>query len=204
MLNGGHTNQTTTFCWSLVHALRTPLLSELHKTKSHSLLEAAFRETGRLYTNLLLVRRLTSSQSIMGKHLAKGTFVASSPVVTARDPAWFDEPNSFRLERWLTREQTFDQERAKSIQRAGASSQFGKGQHACLGEKMGRTLVMDVFWGLILGTDGEGYDVEIVSGIKEGVGIDGVGVEAAWAEENFGTPFERGDPLLVRFKKRSA
>lgn len=202
---GAHTNQTTTFCWSLLHALRTPLLAALREAKSRDLLEATFRETGRLYTNLLNVRRLTSPQTILGKHIPSGTFIACSPLITARDPTLFPDPDSFKPERWLTQAHTFDEERVKSVQRTGASSQFGKGQHACVGEKMGRVMVMDIFWETVLGWGtGGGYDVEIVSGLKKDVGIDGVGVEAAWAEENFGTPFERGEPVMVRFKKRAA
>jgi sterol 14-demethylase len=62
-----------------------------------------------------------------------------------------------------------------------------------------------LYWGLILGRDGEeGFDVEIVEGTKDGVGIDGVGVEPAWVEENLGTPFEKDGPLLVVFNKRTA
>lgn len=81
--------------------------------------------------------------------------------------------------------------------------QFGKGQHVCLGEKMGRMMVMDILWETLLGdAQYPGYDVEIVSGVREGVGVDGVGVEAAWAEENLGTPFEKGDPVMVRFHRR--
>ena len=60
-----------------------------------------------------------------------------------------------------------------------------------------------MYWSIILGDDTHpGYDVEIVSGLKEGAGLDNVGVEPAWAEENLGTPFEKGGPLMVRFIKR--
>ena len=47
------------------------------------------------------------------------------------------------------------------------------------------------------------YDVEVVSGVHEGVkGIDGVGVEGAWTEENFGTPSVRGEDVMVRVRER--
>jgi hypothetical protein len=35
-------------------------------------------------------------------------------------------------------------------------------------------------------------DVEIVSGIKEAVGVDNVGVEATWIEENLGNTVREG------------
>jgi cytochrome P450 len=204
LLNGGHTNQTTTFAWSVLHALQSPLLSALREQKTNDLLQATFRETGRLYTNLLILRRVTIPQVILGKHIPKGTFVACSPLITARDPALFLEADKFRPERWLTQKHELDEAQIKNTQRSGSSVHFGKGQHACLGERIGKTIVVDVLWGVLLGSDSEaGFDVEVLSGIHDGVGVDNVGVEAAWAEENLGTPFERGDPVIVQFKKRS-
>jgi cytochrome P450 len=203
MMNGGHTNQTTTFAWSLLHAARSPLLSALRERKTSDLLYATFRETGRLYTNLITLRRVIIPQEIMGKHIPAGTFVACSPVVTARDPALFPQPDKFKPERWLTQSEELDDAHIKNVQRTGASVQFGKGQHACVGEKLGKTIVIDILWGAFLGTATEpGFDIEILSGIEEGVGIDNVGIEAAWAEENLGTPFEKGGPVVVRFSKR--
>lgn len=203
VVNGGHTNQTTTFAWSLLHALRSPLLDTLRQQKTNGLLEATFRETGRLYTSLMLLRRITVPQVILGKHVPKDAFVACSPVVTARDPNLFAEPTKFRPERWLTPAGEFDDAKLKSVNRSGAWVQFGKGQHACLGEKLGKSMVM-MYWSIVLGNDEEpGFDVEIVSGVREGVGLDNVGVEGAWAEENLGTPFVKGDPVIVRFSKRS-
>jgi len=160
-----------------------------------------FRETGRLYTNLIILRRVTVPQVILGKTIPKGTFVACSPVITAQDPTIFPNPAQFRPERWLTNGK-LDEGKIKIAQRSGASVQFGKGQHACLGEKIGKTIVMDILWQVFLGRDeNAAFDIDILSGLHEGVGIDNVGVEAAWAEENLGTPFERGDPLMVRFNQ---
>jgi sterol 14-demethylase len=204
LLNGGHTNQTTTFVWSLLHAMQSPLLETLRSQKSNDLLEATFRETARLYTNLMMLRTITTTQPILGKTIPKGTYIACSPIATARDPNLFPDPHKFRPERWLTASNQLDEQEIKNVVKTGASIHFGKGQHACLGEKMGRSAVM-LYWGLILGRDGEeGFDVEIVDGRKDGVGIDGVGVEPAWVEENLGTPFEKDGPLLVVFKKRTA
>ena len=204
LLNGGHTNQTTTFVWSLLHAMQSPLLETLRSQKSNDLLEATFRETARLYTNLMMLRTITTTQTILGKTIPKGTYIACSPIATARDPNLFPDPDKFRPERWLTASNQLDEQEIKNVVKTGASIHFGKGQHACLGEKMGRSVVM-LYWGLILGRDGEeGFDVEIVEGTKDGVGIDGVGVEPAWVEENLGTPFEKDGPLMVVFKKRTA
>jgi len=96
-----------------------------------------------------------------------------------------------------------DDGKVKTVHRSGESVMWGKGQHACIGEKLGRGLV-DLYWQTILGEKKDlGYDIEIIHGIEEGKGIDGVGIEAAWVEENLGTPFEKGGPLLVQIKKRT-
>ena len=96
-----------------------------------------------------------------------------------------------------------DHLRLKNLTRSGAFVQFGKGQHACLGEKIGRMMVLDILWESVLGNDRHpGFDIEFVEGIQKGVGVDDVGVEAAWAQENLGTPFEKGKPVMVRFIRR--
>lgn len=95
-------------------------------------------------------------------------------------------------------DEVYDSGGVKNAARLGTSIQFGKGQHACLGEKLGKTIVLDILWWTFLQG---GFDVEIVGGLEEGLGIDGVGVDAAWTEENLGTPFERGGPVMVRFRR---
>ncbi|THG94782.1 hypothetical protein EW145_g8077 [Phellinidium pouzarii] len=51
---------------------------------------------------------------------------------------------------------------------------------------------------LVLKTWMEKYDIDVVSGLEEGrKGIDGVGAEGAWTEENFGTPSIRGEDVVV-------
>ena len=55
---------------------------------------------------------------------------------------------------------------------------------------------------IVMGTWLRGYDVEVVSGLKEGVGIGGVGIEASWSEKNIGTPAVRGEDVRIRVKRR--
>lgn len=184
--------------------MRSPLLSSLRSKTSNDLLEATFRETGRLYTTLLALRRITTPQQLMGHFFPKDTFVACSPLVTARDPKLFPNPDEFLPERWLTEKGELDEMRIKAVHRSGSSNQFGKGQHACKGEELARTMIR-LYWKLILGDDSHpGFDVEIVSGAKDGVGISNVGVDPAWTEDNLGTPFQKGELVMVRFSKRTA
>ena len=102
---------------------------------------------------------------------------------------------------------TFNENEVKRVHRTGSSVQFGKGQHACLGEKLGRIMVLEILWDAILGSQEEGenrkgFDIEILEALRDGVGVDGVGVEANWTRENLGTPFDMGGPVMVRFHQR--
>ena len=64
---------------------------------------------------------------------------------------------------------------------------------------MARMFIFD----LVLKTWMDRYDVEEVSGLQEGEkGRDGVGAEGAWTEENFGTPSNRGEDVIVSITGR--
>lgn len=202
LLSAAHASQTNTFSWSLLHVVKTGLLRELRKQTSKDLLKAVFRETGRLYSGLIVIRRVVNSQHILGKYIPAGTYVACSPLITSHDPKHFPDPERFRPQRWLTAFDTFDEPKIIKMQRLGLSNQFGKGPHKCLGQKLAKVLILDAWWPMLLGDgDNPGYEVEIVSGTREGIGFDNVGVEAAWVEHNSGTPFQKGENVCVRFSK---
>lgn len=77
--------------------------------------------------------------------------------------------------------------------------QFGLGVHSCAGEKLARLIIFD----MVLRSWMEDYELEATEGLEEDEkGIDGVGAEAAWTEENFGTPSVRGADPLISVKKR--
>jgi hypothetical protein len=68
-------------------------------------------------------------------------------------------------------------------------------------------MVLEILWDAILGSQEEGenrkgFDIEILEALRDGVGVDGVGVEANWTRENLGTPFDMGGPVMVRFHQR--
>ena len=64
---------------------------------------------------------------------------------------------------------------------------------------MARMIIFD----FILKTWLQNYDVDVVSGVREGEkGIGGVGVEGAWTEENFGTPNVRGEDVMISVRRR--
>jgi hypothetical protein len=151
---------------------------------------------------MIIPRLVVTPQIILGKHIPAGTLIVCSPLATARDPNLFPEPEKFRPERWLLPSGVFDDAKMKGVQRMAQSTQFGRVPHACVGQKLGKTMAVETLWDVILGNEiNPGYDVQIVSGIKEGVGMDNVGVQPAWTEHNLGTPFQKGPPVLVRFSE---
>ncbi|EJD00757.1 cytochrome P450 [Fomitiporia mediterranea MF3/22] len=202
---GGHANAAMTVPWIFLHARRTPgaldrireearLSSDVRKPY----LDACLRETGRLYTNTTMMRLTQEATEVVGHTIPANTFIACSPLATQRtdssEPAGiFDDAAHWNPDRFLA-----DGAYNNWFQRV-EFVQFGLGAHACPGEKLARVLIFD----LMLKTWMEKYDIEVVSGLEEGVkGVDGVGAEGAWTEENFGTPSIRGEDVIVSVKRR--
>src|SRR5437016_1521498 len=104
----------------------------LREHNTRDLREAIFRETGRLYGNMIIPRLVITPQTILGKHIPAGTLIACSPLATSRDPNLFPDPEKFRPERWLLPSGALDEAKVKGVQRTGESTQFGRGPHACV------------------------------------------------------------------------
>jgi sterol 14-demethylase len=211
-----HANVGMTTPWMFLHARRTPgalehwrsevlaqcndddpleTLTTEHASVQRPYLEASIRETARLYTNTLILRLTTKPTQIAGHSLPAWTLVACSPLTSQRDESVFPDATTWNPERFIK-----DGAYASWFQR-GEFIQFGMGMHACPGEKLAKMTILDA----VIGTWMRKYEMEVVGGLKEGeVGIGGVGVEAAWTEENLGTPSVRGEDVRVRVKLRGA
>ncbi|KAH8115693.1 cytochrome P450 [Phellopilus nigrolimitatus] len=201
---GGHANAAMTIPWLFLHARRTP--GALARIRTEALLppdarrpflDACFRETGRLYTNTSVMRMTRGATDVAGHAVPARTLVAASPLATQRADVSgggvFAGAGCWDPERFLADPGAY----AGWFQRA-EFVQFGLGIHACPGEKLARMLIFD----LVLRTWMEKYDIEVVSGLEEGVkGLDGVGAEGAWTEENFGTPSVRGEDVIISVKE---
>jgi cytochrome P450 len=88
-------------------------------------LDAVLKETTRLHTPLLFMRRSIGSVRIGGVDLPPGTEVAHSPYALHRNPALYAQADQFRPERWL--------DTANPIPR-GAYIPFGNGARKCIGD----------------------------------------------------------------------
>jgi cytochrome P450 len=85
-----------------------------------------WRETLRLYPPAwLIARRLTADRTIAGHRLAAGSMLLISPWVVHRDPTWWNDPETFRPERWI---EAGDRSRQ-------AYFPFGGGVRQCIGNR---------------------------------------------------------------------
>lgn len=192
MVSAAHVNTAATFSWTLLHLLRNPhhlatLCEEvaasppspegIYPWREMPFSEACLRETGRLYTNLLMLRFLPQEVVVEGTIIPKG-WVAISPLATQQDPDVYESPERWDPTRWLANPDAY-----ASKFRSAQFVQFGAGPHACLGEKFTHSLLRGVLWPALFDV----YELELVHGIKDGEGMDGVGV-APNLRENMGTP----------------
>ncbi len=102
---------------------RSPNVADLPKL---TYTEAVVKESLRLYPPAYAFsRRVLVDATIGGFHIPAGSAVLMSQWVTHRDPRWFDDPEQFRPERWLS---------APPKERpAYAYFPFGGGPRVCIG-----------------------------------------------------------------------
>jgi cytochrome P450 len=90
---------------------------------------------------------------IGGYHIPRGAQIALVQWVVQRDPRWFDDPDSFRPERW-------DNDLARRLPR-GAYFPFGDGPRICIGNQFAMLEAI-----LILATVVQRYGLELTPGYK--------------------------------------
>ena len=84
-------------------------------------------ETLRLYPPFWLLGRMVFEPIELGGYrIPAGVSVVTSPLITQRDPRWFDDPLEFRPERWT--------DEFRSDLPRFAYFPFGGGPHQCIGE----------------------------------------------------------------------
>lgn len=87
--------------------------------------EALFRETLRVYSPMQWnVRQVLADLELGGRQIPAGTHVGISVLHLSRDPALYEQPDAFRIERWLGRKEAIT---------PLETAQFGGGPHFCLG-----------------------------------------------------------------------
>jgi sterol 14-demethylase len=90
-------------------------------------LEAAIKEALRLHPPLILLLRVAKVPlEVQGCAIPAGALVAASPSVSNRDPAAFDDPETFDPRRYLT-------PREDDLANPWSWIPFGAGRHRCVG-----------------------------------------------------------------------
>lgn len=95
-------------------------------------LNQIIQETLRLYPPVHFIdRRAKENVYFEETKVPKGMYLLLSPLLTQRDPKWFDNPCEFRTERWTP----------DKIKRLKPFSfyPFGAGPHACIGKRLAST-----------------------------------------------------------------
>jgi sterol 14-demethylase len=188
-VTASHANSDGTFAWTLLHLLRNadllaeyeneirshPPLEGRYPIKSMPFSEACLRETGRLYTNLVLLRWVYRDMVAPGGIIIPKGWLAASPLVTHRDPEIYPRPEEWDPHRFLS-DDTATSYASKF--RNHEFVQFGYGRHACLGEKLTHCLLRETLWPTLI----DNYRVEVVDGVVAGEGLSDVGVEATFSE----------------------
>jgi sterol 14-demethylase len=206
------TNIAGTWAWTLLHLVRNleamasfeneiaqnaPDQHGIYPLKGMPFAEACLRETGRLYTNLLTARYVTREMcGPDGIIIPKGWAVAS-PMAVHRDPDLYDSPDRWDPLRFLPGADGTPSNYS-TLLRNVEYHQFGVGNHACPGERLSRSLLQGTLWPSLL----DNYQLEVVSGVKDGEGMDGVGVKPDWGK-NLGTPYAGEHEVFIKVTKRA-
>jgi cytochrome P450 len=110
------------------------------------------QEALRLYPAIFTVsRRASRDAEVCGYHIPHGALLFLSPWVTQRDPAYWQDPQAFRPERFASQDGT--------NWPRGAYFPFGGGGHRCLGEHLAM-----IEGQLILATIAQRYRLSLVEG----------------------------------------
>ncbi len=92
-------------------------------------LKQVIQETLRLYPPVHFIDRRTKEDVKFGEvKVPKGTYLLLSPLLTHRDPKYFERPSEFQTNRWTPE--------AVKQRKPFSFYPFGSGPHACIGKKL--------------------------------------------------------------------
>jgi cytochrome P450 len=124
LLVAGHETTAALLSWALTELARDPRAQTRLADGEPGLAEAAITETLRLHPPVPLgsLRRLRHPMTIAGRQLPEGTTVASCSLLIHRRPDVYEQPTTWRVDRFLNRRPP-----------AGAWIPFGGGVRRCVG-----------------------------------------------------------------------
>ncbi|KAF1968908.1 cytochrome P450 [Bimuria novae-zelandiae CBS 107.79] len=172
-LAGILSNATPATGWLLLHILsptsasdfRPRIMQELQSCKRTDgsidipaltrlpLVNSAFHEVLRLYVDLLLVRRVESSGAIGPHYVRQSEQVMAPTWMTHRNPAFFDRPDIFDPERFLTSDPETGKLRYRATGLGSKYFPFGGGHYMCPGRMFAKQEVLGTIAVLLLNFD---------------------------------------------------
>jgi hypothetical protein len=172
-LAGILSNATPATGWLLLHILsptsapgfRTRIMQELQSCRRSDgsvdipaltrlpLLNSAFHEVLRLYVDLLVVRQVDSSAALGTHHVRKGEQVMAPTWMTHRNPAFFDRPDVFDPERFLTTDPETGKQKYSATGLGAKYFPFGGGHYMCPGRVFAKQEVLGSIAVLLLNLD---------------------------------------------------
>ncbi|KAJ9669768.1 hypothetical protein H2201_000153 [Coniosporium apollinis] len=160
LMFAAHTSTVASVSWTIAELIRSPerlaiLRKELLETSdvhSSPLLQACFKETGRHYSGINMLRLARSPVTIPDSNVVvpAGAVVSISPYLTHHDPHNYYHATEWFPERWLEGGEQFRP--AKSADEVTYLG-FGAGSHRCPGEKMAGTIAREVVGELVRNYD---------------------------------------------------
>lgn len=172
-LAGIVSNATPATGWLLLHILsptsapdfRPRIMQELRScqrpdgsvdvpTLTHlPLLNSAFHEVLRLYVDLLVVRQVDSSVTIGSHYVKQGEQIMAPTWMTHRNPAFFESPDIFKPDRFLTTDPETGKLGYSATGLGGKYFPFGGGHYMCPGRVFAKQEVLGTIAVLLLNFD---------------------------------------------------
>lgn len=200
------------FSWTLLHLLRNPehlarfeneiarnppVNHGIYPLEDMSFSEACLRETGRLYGNFFMLRYVTRDLcGPDGTIIPKG-WTAVSPMAVHYDSELYDNPGKWDPLRFMPAADGTPNYAIRS--RNLEFVMFGAGGHICPAERLSQSLLRSTLWPTLF----DNYRLELVDGVVNGEGLDGVGVKPNYGK-NIGTPASGEREISIKITKRAA
>jgi cytochrome P450 len=199
--------------WTLLHLIRNPQhLASFHDEIARNppvnqgiygpldnmpFSEACLRETGRLYANMMTLRYVSRDLHAPDGTVVRTGWAAVLPMAVHRDPKTYENPDKWDPLRHLPSADGTPSDcalRSRNLE----FLMWGTGRNVCAGERLSHSLLRSALWPSLL----DNYSLEVLDGIIEGEGVDGVGV-APDHGKSLGTPYAGTREIYVKVTKRA-
>ncbi|CAH8344007.1 unnamed protein product [Eruca vesicaria subsp. sativa] len=186
----GDTSSTTTQ-WAMAEIINNPNILERLREEIDSVvgkerliqetdlpklpyLQAVINESLRLHpVGPVLPREFQQGCTVGGFYIAEGTILVMNAYDVMRDPDYWEDPNTFKPERFLASSRSWQEEKRR--EHALKFLSFGAGRRRCMGSNLGYTLVGTAIGVMVQHFDweikGDEVNMEEASGLRFFLGL---------------------------------